>query len=112
MSASAASATTTAAAWVVAAATGDGGISNRVGSGVGAADIGGAMGWTVEGTHDVRVRLVDLDSLVDAAAAAPAVSEAAVSEAELSQESSGPLAEVETARVGDGGQRRQYNVAA
>ena len=49
---------------------------------------------------DVRVRLVDLDSLMDAAAAA-----SAVSEAELGWESSDPLAEMEAVRVGDGGQR-------
>ena len=48
---------------------------------------------------DVRVRLVDLDSLMDAAAAVSAVSE------EPGWESSDPLAEMEAVRVGDGGQR-------
>ena len=54
---------------------------------------------------DVRVRLVDLDSLMDAAAAV-----SAVSEAELGWESSDPLAEMEAVRVGDGGQRGQYTM--
>ena len=54
---------------------------------------------------DVRVRLVDLDSLMDAAAAV-----STVSEAELGWESSDPLAEMEAVRVGDGGQRGQYTM--